>query len=112
MYPSFQPAFATPRYLALAQPFNVAALLFLASFALRPLHPALRALPALILLATAINWMVMNRWIMGSMGEGPDGFMRFGDIDKIHRMLRSEQLDGVFDGTGVLMYTSVDPRRI
>ncbi|MCU1292461.1 MAG: hypothetical protein JWP08_1311 [Bryobacterales bacterium] len=112
MYPSFQPAFVTPRYLALAQPFSVAALLSLAFFALRPLHPVLRALPALILLATAINWMVMNRWIMGRMGEGPDGFMRFGDVDEIHRMLRAAQVDGVFDGTGVIMYTSVDPRRI
>ena len=49
---------------------------------------------------------------MEHMSEGPDGFLRFSDEDALDRMLRAEHLDGVFDGTGVFTYTSVDPRII
>jgi hypothetical protein len=46
------------------------------------------------------------------MTQGPDGFLRFADEDAVHRMLRADRPDAVFDGTGVVMYTSVDPRLI
>jgi len=112
MYDPLQPAFATPRFFSLAQPFSVAAMLFLAAFVLRRAHPVARALPAFILFVCAIGWFAQNRKILAGDAIGQDGFLRFGDEDSVHRQLRADRLDAVFDGTGVLMYLSVDPRII
>jgi hypothetical protein len=117
MYADIQPAFATPRFFTLTMPLNIAALLFLSPLLLSPrIRPALtrliQAAAGVILLLCLAGWVVQNHRIMAGMSTGPDGYLRFADVAAIYRVLQSEQFDGVFDGTGVLMYTAVDARLI
>jgi len=112
MYSATQPAFATPRFFSVTQPFNVAALLFLAPFALPPLNSVLQKATAVIFFLCIVDWMIQNHLIMAGMALCPDGFVRFADVAAVHRVLRSEHSDGIFDGTGVFVYTAADPRII
>jgi len=112
MYAYTQPAFATARFYSLTQPLSVAALYVLASFSLPAWNPALRRVLAGLLFVCMVDWTVKNHSIMGGMTQGPDGFLRFADLAAVHRLLSSEHLDGIFDGTGVLVYTAADPRII
>jgi hypothetical protein len=112
MYAPNQPAFATARFFALTQPFNIAALYLLASSSLPAFNPALRKALALIFFACMIDWTLMNRPMVAGMAMGQDGFLRFADLASVHRVLASAHSDGIFDGTGVLVYTAADPRII
>jgi hypothetical protein len=112
MYAYNQPAFSTPRFYALTQPLNVAALYWLASLSLPALNPVLRRALAVILFVCMIDWTIKNHSIMAGMTQGRDGFLRFADLAAVHRMLASQHSDGIFDGTGVLIYTAADPRII
>ena len=112
MYAPGQPAFATARFYSLTQPLNVAALYFLASHSLPALNPALRRALATILLVCMVDWTIKNHSIMAGMTRGPDGFLRFADLAAVHRLLGSAHTDGIFDATGVLIYTAADPRTI
>jgi hypothetical protein len=112
MYAYSQPAFATARFYSLTQPLSVAALYWLASFSLPAWNPVLRRALAMILFVCMVDWTIKNHSIMAGMSRGPDGFLRFADLAAVHRLLGSEHLDGIFDGTGVLIYTAADPRII
>jgi hypothetical protein len=112
MYAYTQPAFATARFYSLTQPFSVAALYVLASFSLPTLSFGLRRALAAILLLCMVDWTIKNHSIMAGMTQGPDGFLRFADLAAVHRKLGSEHLDGIFDATGVFVYTAADPRII
>ena len=112
MYAHSQPAFATARFYSLTQPLSVAALYWLASLSLPSWNPVFRRALAMILFVCMVDWTIKNHSIMAGMSRGPDGFLRFADLAAVHRMLGSEHLDGIFDGTGVLIYTAADPRII
>jgi len=112
MYAASRPAFATPRFFALTEPLNVAALLFLVPLSLPEFSLVLRRASALILVVCVLDWVVWNHRTMAGMIQGPDGFLRFADVAAVHSLLRSEHPDGIFDGTGVFVYTAADPRII
>jgi hypothetical protein len=112
MYPDTQPAFAAPRFLALAQPLSVAALLFLAPFGLPAFSSVLRKASAVILFLCMVDWILQNHLILNWMTQCPDGFLRYSDVAALHGALRSEHPDGIFDGAGVFVYTAADPRII
>lgn len=113
MYSAAEPAFATARFYALAQPLNVAMMITAARSSLPGWMGKMVMISLCVFLSSvAVERIYANHAILAKLAVGRDGFLRESAVAAVHTALQQVTPNTVLTEADLAVYTGVDAMRI